>query len=136
MKKLWTLRRIVGGPVSLAVVMTVSSVGLPHFSRAQEKSVVAQTEKVNRLIDEVVSADVELEVTKRRSKILRLKQDVFRVAVADPSLIDFVGFGSREVEIIGKEVGSTTVTFWVGKEENAQLLSVLVTVVRDDAMED
>ncbi len=136
MKKLWTLRRIVGGPVSLAAVMTVSSIGLPDFSMAQEKSVVAQTEKVNRLIDEVVSADVELEVTKRRSKILRLKQDVFRVAVADPSLIDFVGFGSREVEIIGKEVGSTTVTFWVGKEENAQLLSVLVTVVRDDAMED
>ena len=84
----------------------------------------------------MVTADVELEVTKRRSKILRLKQDVFRVAIADPSLIDFVGFGSREVEIIGKEAGSTTVTFWVGKEDNAQLLSVLVTVVRDDAIED
>ena len=61
MKKLWTLRRIVGGPVSLAAVMTVSSIGLPDFSMAQEKSVVAQTEKVNRLIDEVVSADVELD---------------------------------------------------------------------------
>lgn len=136
MKKLWTLRRIVRGPISLAAVMTVGSVWTPEVSLAQDAPTVAQTEKVNRLIDEVVTADVELEVTKRRSKILRLKQDVFRVAVADPSLIDFVGFGSREVEIIGKEAGSTTVTFWVGKEENAQLLSVLVTVVRDDAVED
>lgn len=139
MKKLWTLRRIVGVPVSLAVVMTAGSVGMSGVSQAQDRPVAAsasQTEKVNRLIDEVVTADVELEVTKRRSKILRLKQDVFRVAVADPSLIDFVGFGSREVEIIGKEAGSTTVTFWVGKEENAQLLSVLVTVVRDDGIED
>ena len=136
MKKLWTLRRIVGAPVSLAVFMTAGSMWLSELSMAQESAAAAQAEKVNRLIDEVVSADVELEVTKRRSKILRLKQDVFRVAVADPSLIDFVAFGSREVEIIGKEAGSTTATFWVGKEENAQLLSVLVTVVRDDAVED
>lgn len=136
MKKLWTLRRIVGGPVGLAAVITVSSVWLPDLSMAQEAPAASKAEKVKRLIDEVVTADVELEVTKRRSKILRLKQDVFRVAIADPSLIDFVGFGSREVEIIGKEAGSTTVTFWVGKEDNAQLLSVLVTVVRDDAIED
>lgn len=137
MKKRLSLSGFVGGPVSLAAAMTVGAAVLPEMSCAQENAPAAtQAEKVNRLIDEVVAADVELEVTKRRSKILRLKQDVFRVAVADPSLIDFVGFGSREVEIIGKQEGSTTVTFWVGKEENAQLLSVLVTVVRDDAVED
>ena len=136
MKKLWSLRRLIGKPVSLAAVMTVSTVWLPNLSLAQEKPAAVPAEKVNRLIDEVVTADVELEVTKRRSKILRLKQDVFSVAIADPSLIDFVGFGSREVEIIGKETGSTTATFWVGREDNAQLLSVLVTVVRDDAIED
>ncbi len=136
MRKLWPLRRIVGIPVGLAVVVTGNSVLLPDLLMAQEPPAAASTEKVKSLIDEVVTADVELEVTKRRSKIMRMKQDVFRVAIADPSLIEFVGFGSREVEIIGKEVGSTTVTFWVGKEENAQLLSVLVNVVRDDAIED
>lgn len=136
MKKFWPLRRIVGGSVGLAVIVTVNSVWLPDLLMAQEPPAAASAEKVKRLIDEVVTADVELEVTKRRSKIMRMKQDVFRVAIADPSLIDFVGFGSREVEIIGKEVGSTTVTFWVGREENAQLLSVLVNVVRDDAIED
>ena len=137
MKKRVSLTGALGGSVSLAAMMTLGAATLPHGAQAQEKkNTAAQAEKVNRLIEEVVAADVELEVTKRRSKILRMKQDVFRVAIADPSLIDFVGFGSREVEIIGKSEGSTTVTFWVGKEENAQLLSVLVTVVRDDALED
>lgn len=132
MKTFWTPRWVVGKQISLVVAMAMTATGLPDLSMAQEK----QAEKINRLIDDVVTAEVELNVTKRRSKILRLKQDVFRVAIADPSLIDFVGFGSREVELIGKEIGSTTVTFWIGSEDNAHLLSVLVTVVRDDAVED
>src|SRR5690606_33257803 len=85
---------------------------------------------------EVVSAEAELEVTLHRSKILRMKQDIFRVAVADPSVLDFVAFGSRECEIIGKQTGSTTVTLWLGDELNASWISLLVTVVKDDAVDD
>ncbi len=40
--------------------------------------------KVSELIDEILESEVELNVTLRRSKILRMKQEVFRVAVADP----------------------------------------------------
>lgn len=92
--------------------------------------------KVTDLVEEVVAAEAELEVPLRRSKILRMKQDIFRVAVADPSILDFVAFGLREAEIIGKTTGSTTVTLWLGSELNAQLLSLLVTVVKDDAVDD
>jgi pilus assembly protein CpaC len=90
---------------------------------------------VNAIVEEVISAQLEVKVTRRRSKILRMKQDVFRVAVADPSVLDFVAFGSREVEIIGKETGSTTVTLWVGDQQAPRLLSMLVTVVKDDAVD-
>lgn len=90
---------------------------------------------VNEIVEEVVSAQLEVKVTRRRSKILRLKQDVFRVAVADPAVLDFVAFGTREVEIIGKETGSTTVTLWTGDEQAPKLLSLLVTVVKDDAVD-
>lgn len=93
-------------------------------------------DKVNELVDEVVTAEVELEISKRRSKILRLRQDVFRVAVADPSIVDFVAFGSREMELIGLDTGSTSVTLWLGDEQNAELLSLLVTVTKDDAVDD
>jgi pilus assembly protein CpaC len=92
-------------------------------------------EQVNAIVDEVVTAQLEIKVTRRRSKILRMKQDVFRVAVADPSILDFVAFGTREVEIIGKETGSTTVTLWVGDQLAPKLLSLLVTVVKDDAVD-
>lgn len=93
-------------------------------------------DKVTDLVEEVVAAEVELEVPLRRSKILRMREDIFRVAVADPSILDFVAFGSREVEVIGKLTGSTTVTLWLGDEQNAQLLSMLVTVAKDDAVDD
>ncbi|OYW19970.1 MAG: hypothetical protein B7Z55_07975, partial [Planctomycetales bacterium 12-60-4] len=95
----------------------------------------ALKQRVNSIVEEVVSAELEIKVTRRRSKILRLKQDVFRVAVADPSILDFVAFGTREVEIIGKETGSTSVTLWTGDEQAPQLLSLLVTVVKDDAVD-
>lgn len=103
---------------------------------AAQKDLGLVQQKVTDLIDEVVSAEVELEVSLHRSKIMRMKQDIFRVAVADPTILDFVAFGSREVEIIGKQTGSTTVTLWIGDELNAQLLSMLVTVVKDDAVDD
>lgn len=95
----------------------------------------ALKQRVSSIVEEVVSAELEIKVTRRRSKVVRLKQDVFRVAVADPAVLDFVAFGTREVEIIGKETGSTTVTLWTGDEQAPQLLSLLVTVVKDEAVD-
>ena len=92
--------------------------------------------RVNSLVERVVEPELKLTVKKRRSKILRLKLDVFRVSIADPSLIDFVAFDSNEMEIIGKEIGTTTLNFWLGDADNAEVLSVLVTVTKDDAIED
>ena len=94
------------------------------------------SQKVSDLVDQVFESEVELQVMKRRSKILRMKQDVFRAAIADPSLIEFVAYGTNEIEIIGKEVGSTSLTLWVGDEQQPRLLSVLVTVVKDDAVDE
>lgn len=91
--------------------------------------------KVSSLVENIVTAEVELEVGMRRSKILRMKKDIFRAAVADPSILEFVAFESSEIEIIGKKTGSTTVTLWLGDEQDAQILSMLVTVVKDDGVD-
>ena len=120
-------RRLLG-VAALAALLNISS--LPSTTSAQDPK-----QKVTSLVDEIVTAEVELEVSKRRSKILRMKQDIFRAAVADPTVLEFVAFGSREIEIIGKETGSTTVTLWLGNDQNSQLLSMLVTVVKDDAID-
>ena len=44
-------------------------------------------EKVGSLVDEIVQQEAELDVPLRRSKILRMKQPIFRAAIADPSII-------------------------------------------------
>jgi pilus assembly protein CpaC len=112
-------------------------IALPTMSSAQPaKPKPGLKQKVQDLVESVVTAELELEVTLHRSKILRMKRDIFRAAVADPSLMDFVAFGSQEIELIGKKTGTTTVTLWLGTENDSELLSMLVTVVKDQAEED
>lgn len=91
--------------------------------------------KVSDLVQEIVDQEVELDVTYRRSKILLMKESIFRAAIADPTIIEVVAFGSKEMEVIGKATGSTTLTLWMGEEDNARLLSVLVNVEKDDGVD-
>ena len=95
----------------------------------------ALRQKVNSLVEEVLTTEVEMEVSKRRAKILRMKQPMFRTAIADPTIVEVVPFGAREIEFIGRETGSTSVTVWTGTEANPKLLTVLVTVTKDDAVD-
>ncbi len=93
-------------------------------------------EKVHQLVDRIYESEVELSVQQRHSKILKMKMDVFRVAIADPTKIEVVAFGAQEVEVIGKETGTTTMTLWLGQEANPQILSVQVKVEGDNSIED
>lgn len=93
-------------------------------------------EKVHQLVDRIYESEVELSVQQRHSKIIKMKMDVFRVAIADPSKIEVVAFGAQEVEVIGKETGTTTMTLWLGEEANPQILSVQVKVEGDTSIED
>jgi len=106
---------------------------------ARKKTPVVSTktkEKVHQLVDRIYESEVELSVQQRHSKILKMKMDVFRVAIADPSKIEVVAFGAQEVEVIGKETGTTTMTLWLGEEANPQILSVQVKVEGDNSIED
>ncbi|MCG7851969.1 MAG: pilus assembly protein N-terminal domain-containing protein, partial [Methanosarcinaceae archaeon] len=106
---------------------------------AKKKTPVVSTktkEKVHQLVDRIYESEVELSVQQRHSKILKMKMDVFRVAIADPSKIEVVAFGAQEVEVIGKETGTTTMTLWLGEEANPQILSVQVKVEGDNSIED
>lgn len=123
--------RIVLPAVALSVGLLTAVDG-----QAQDPDQNALKLKVQELVDEVISAELEIEIPHRRSKILRMKQNIFRVAVADPDVIEFVAFGSREIELIGKSRGSTTLTFWMGAEDAPRLLSMLVTVTTDHSVED
>ncbi len=122
------------------VTCTASVAGLATSAVAQQPAVPPPAlqieEKVQSLVEEILTTEVELEVQKRRAKILRMKKPIFRTAVADPTIVEVVPFGAREVEFIGKETGSTTVTIWTGSEQSPQLLTILINVTKDDAVVD
>ena len=79
---------------------------------------------------EVLASSGELTVTRRRNKILRSRDNIYRVAVVDPSICDVVQFTPREVSIIGRGQGATNITFWFADGKHKPL-TYLVRVVPD-----
>jgi|GEM_PF-1550445 len=55
---------------------------------------------------------IPIRVKVRRGLLMRTDFPIYRSAVVDPAICDLVQFTPREVSIIGKSVGTTTVTFW------------------------
>ena len=55
--------------------------------------------------------------------------------ITDPSIVDVVQFGPKEVAILGKQVGTTNVTLWFDDPDNGQTLNYVVTVVPDESIE-
>ena len=79
---------------------------------------------------EVIDQSGELEVTVRRSKLLRTDVDIYRTAVVDPQICDVIQFTPREISVIGKGQGATHVTFWFRDGEHRPI-TYLVKVLPD-----
>lgn len=97
------------------------------------------TNRVQDLVESIDEAEVELEIELNHSKLIRFKQDVNRVAISNPDVIETVPFGPKEMSVIGNSLGSTTMTLWLGEEQNGQpnkMLNVRVTVIPTPEDED
>jgi pilus assembly protein CpaC len=79
---------------------------------------------------EVIDHTRDIEVTLRRSKLLRTKVDIYRTAVVDQRVCNVVQYTPREVSIIGNALGATHVTFWF-EDETRRPVTYLVKVVPD-----
>jgi pilus assembly protein CpaC len=83
---------------------------------------------------EILGPSGEMNVTVRRNKILRCKDNLTRVAVVDSGICEFVQFSPREISIIGREVGATHVTFWFANETQRPI-TYLVRVTPDPELQ-
>ncbi|MBS0209221.1 MAG: pilus assembly protein N-terminal domain-containing protein [Planctomycetes bacterium] len=95
--------------------------------------------KVETLIDDIQDPDVRLDLLTRKSRLVRTKLPVMRVAIADPSIVETVQFGPTEFELIGRTPGETTMTLWFhGAPQNGYppSLRYLIKVTRDEQNED
>ncbi|MEX0717312.1 MAG: pilus assembly protein N-terminal domain-containing protein [Planctomycetaceae bacterium] len=131
------------GMIVLATSACFAQESLPGAARVpapQNRGVSPELrQRVNSVIQAVDSAEVSLEVPVQRSKLMRFKEEVTRIAVADPSVIETVPFGPDAVNVIGSSLGTTTMTLWFGNApagRDGGILIVQVTVVPNAAEED
>lgn len=95
-------------------------------------AVADQQDLEGDLIDEVIEPDLRFRIDPIRSLLVRTKQPVSRVSIADPAVLDITQYGPTEFEFFGKRSGQTTLTLWfndaAGQE---QVLRYLVHVGTD-----
>jgi Flp pilus assembly secretin CpaC len=77
-----------------------------------------------------VEPTIVIKLVRGRSRLLRARSDVRRTAVADASVADVVQVAPRELVLLGKTVGKTDITIWVG-DKTPQPIVVLVRVAPD-----
>lgn len=85
-------------------------------------------DEINRVISHISEPVAELRLEQGHSKVVLFKQNVVRASISDPNIVETTPFTQREVELIGKGVGRTTVTLWLGDQQTAELFSFVVHV--------
>jgi Flp pilus assembly secretin CpaC len=88
----------------------------------------AAVEGINRAISHISEPTAELRLEQGHSKVVLFKQNVSRASIADPNIIETTPFTTRELELIGKAPGRTTVSVWLGDENAEELFSFVVHV--------
>ncbi|MBC7816194.1 MAG: pilus assembly protein N-terminal domain-containing protein [Planctomycetaceae bacterium] len=80
-------------------------------------------------IEKVREPTERLEVIHRHVKTLATREAISRIAIAGTDIIDVNQLSEKEIAVIGKGVGSTSLTLWFGK--NPEPRTILVTVTRE-----
>jgi pilus assembly protein CpaC len=89
------------------------------------------------LITEIIDSGKLMELDPRFSKLIKTTRPVRRVSVTHPDVVEIAQFGPSEFELIGGRTGTTTLTFWIGEDdEDLEILRYLVRVSPDEAVEE
>lgn len=85
--------------------------------------------KESNLIQEVLEPELIFRVEPTRSKILKTKLPMTRVAITSPDIVEINEFSTTEVEVIGLKAGETTMTIWFAAPDGTStVLRYLVKV--------
>ena len=84
-------------------------------------------------VESLPAATQRLELVRKRSQFMVMRQRVLRFAIADPGVIDIIQYSPTELSIVGLELGSTNLLFWF--EGEARPLIYEVAVVPDPSFQ-
>ncbi|WP_231756483.1 type II and III secretion system protein family protein [Lignipirellula cremea] len=88
-------------------------------------------DKESSLIDEVLNPEIIFRVDPSRSKIVRTRLPVERLAITNSDIVEVNEFSPTEFEIIGQKSGQTTLTLWFKQADGS--LTVLRYLVKVEA---
>jgi pilus assembly protein CpaC len=83
----------------------------------------ATRNRINTHIGEIREAEGEITVPLQHSKLIRTRHEILRASIAEPGIVEFVPYETRELELIGKSIGSTTITLWLNTPNGEELLT-------------
>lgn len=78
--------------------------------------------KESGLIDQVIEPELVLHLDPTRSKVVRTKLPVHRIAITDPQVLEVNQFSPTEFEFIGMRSGETTLSLWFMDPQGNELL--------------
>jgi pilus assembly protein CpaC len=90
-------------------------------------------ERIDKLVNEIQDYDDVIEVVMRRARLFRFKKLVMRTAVADPSIAEVVQVTPRELQLIGKGEGTTTLSIWFAADDpnaDPEVITYLINGVK------
>ncbi len=143
MKSFFQLTVQYGGRTALAAAMAGVFSLMPAVAQAQiaaelpgprdeqliEKPNESVLMKESNLIQEVLEPELIFRVEPTRSKILKTKLPMTRVAITSPDIVEINEFSTTEVEVIGLKAGETTMTIWFAAPDGTStVLRYLVKV--------
>lgn len=102
---------------------------------AQASSLVWAAKSANYNITPVIRTTANtnnsrfLELPINKAKVLEVNGSINRISVSNPEMVGVVVLNNREVQLIGKQIGSTTLLVWT--EGSSNYLNVDISVHRD-----
>jgi pilus assembly protein CpaC len=118
-----------GGP------FTSDQVRLPLLPFGGTPKPSAQTlRRFNEFVEEIRDTENTLDLVENRPRLMRLKQQPFRIQLGDEAIANYILVTERELSLTGAKVGTTVLNLWFANPvdpDKPALLSYLVRVVPD-----
>jgi Flp pilus assembly secretin CpaC len=78
---------------------------------------------------EIVGESATIKLKIGRPLMMRTKADIHRTALAADDIVELSQFTPREISLVGRRAGKTTVTFWFSDADQPPVSYVLEVVV-------
>ncbi len=111
---------------ALALSHTVATAAPPIASPSPVSE--ATRTRINAQIADIREAEGEITVPLQHSKLIRTKHEILRASIAHPGIVEFVPYETQELELIGKSIGSTTITLWLNTPKGEEILTFAARV--------